>query len=98
MNLSTNQNNQENVKILSKQDKNNEEKWNIKSNQNINDEEKKLNEIEIETDTIYGLKPSCYRCGKCDIELKIITFGSVDSEYCPFGRWYCSWILVVKWM
>ena len=72
------------------QDENNEEKSNIKFNQNINDEEKKLNEIEIEPDIIYGLKLSCYRCVKCDVELKIIIVGRVDSEYSPFGRWY--WI------
>ena len=72
------------------QDENNEEKSNIKFNQNINDEVTKLNEFKIEPDIIYGLKPLCYGCGKCDVELKIITFGSVDSEYSPFGRWYCS--------
>ena len=84
---STNQNNQENVKILSKQDKNNKEKSNIKFNQNINDEEIKL--IEIETDIIYGLKPSCCGCGKCDIELKIITVGRVEISCSPFAQCYC---------
>ena len=88
---STNQNNQENVKILPKKNENNEEKLHIKFNQNINDEEKKLNEIEIETDIIYGLKPSCYGCGKCDVELQIITVGRyiVGSICSPFGQWYC---------
>ena len=86
---STNQNNQENVRILFNEDEYNEEKSNNKFNQNTNDEEKKLNEIEIEPDIIYGLKPSCYGCGKCNVELKIITVGRVDSEYSPFGRWYC---------
>ena len=86
---STNQNNQENVKILFNQDEYNEEKSSNKFNQNTNDEEKILNQIEIEPDIIYGLKPSCYGCGKCNVELKIITVGCVDSEYSPFGRWYC---------
>ena len=76
-----------------KQDENNEEKSNIKFNQNINDEEKKLNEIDIVPDIIYGLKPSCYGRGKCNVELKIITVGRVDSEYSPFGRWYCIFCL-----
>ena len=83
---STNQNNQENIKILFNQDENNEEKSNIKFNQNINDEEKKLNEIEIQPDIIYGLKLSCYRRVKYGVELKIIIVGRVDSEYSAFGR------------
>ena len=84
---STNQNNKENLKKFSNKNENNEEKSNIKFNQNINDEEIKL--IEIETDIIYGLKPSCYGCDKCDIGLKIITVGR-DEIFCsPFAQWYC---------
>ena len=86
---STNQNNQENVIILSNKNENNEEKLNIKFKENCVDEEKKVNKIENDTDIIYGLKPACYGCGKCDIELKIVTVGRADSEYSPFGRWFC---------
>ena len=80
---STNQNNQENLKKNSNRNQNNEEKSNIKFNQNINDEEIKF--IEIETDIIYKLKPSCYGCGKCDIELKIITAGQAEISCSAFA-------------
>ena len=86
---STNQNNQENVIILSNKNENNEEKLNIKFKENCVDEEKNSNEFETESNIIYGLKPSCYTCGECGIELKIITVGRVDSICSPFGRWYC---------
>ena len=32
---------------------------------------------------------------KSAVELKIITVGRVDSEYSPFGRWFCSFCVPV---
>ena len=47
------------------------------------------NEFETECKIIFGLKPSYYTCGKCDIELKIITVGRIGSGSSPFGQWFC---------
>ena len=64
---------------------------NINLDQNINTEAKKSNEVQYESEMeiIFGLKPSCYVCNKCDIELQIITVGRNGSDSSPFGQWYC---------
>ena len=67
----------------------------------VDDEEKNSNEFETECNIIFGLKPSCYRSGKCDIELKIITVGRIGSESSPFGQWFyvpCLSAINKKWI